>query len=224
MVFVCVNIFWFGLTHEQSFTLFFIIVVAVVFYLASLLLLLPLLLPDGPGREVSQLCLFTFHRCEGRQSYSWRGQGVTNLNTQSHYSYLKDWGTFSLSPFVSTNNPMLFSYPVLFCCHDWGPLNATSHTTSSIAVTREPWTICTKLTTPSSGLLGWPTFCCLVFGILFHIWKTFLADLLTLGDLSLTLWLGQSQGYCFTSEFSSICLRDVCWMIAGPWRQVLWVV
>lgn len=171
-----------------------------------------------------QLCLFTFHRCEGRQSYSWREQRVTNLNTQSHYSYLKDWGKFSLSPFVSTNNPMLFSYPVLFCCHDWGPLNATSHTTSSIAVTREPWTICTKLTTPSFGLLGWPTFCCLVFGILFHIWKTFLAGLLTLGDLSLTLWLGQSQGYCFTSEFSSTCLRDVCWMIAGPWRQVLWVV
>lgn len=90
------------------------------FSLASLLLWLPLLLPDGPSREVSQLCLFTFHRCEGRQSYSWRGRGVTNLNTRSHYSYLKDWGKFSQSPFVSTSHPMLFSYPVLFCCHDWG--------------------------------------------------------------------------------------------------------
>lgn len=41
---------------------FLFIIVAVVFNLASLLLLLPLLLPDGPGSEVSQLYLFTFDR------------------------------------------------------------------------------------------------------------------------------------------------------------------
>lgn len=58
MVYVCVNIFWFGLTHEWSFTLFFCIIVAVVFNLASLLLLLSLLLSlmDQVGKWVSYAC------------------------------------------------------------------------------------------------------------------------------------------------------------------------
>lgn len=75
---------------------FFIIIVAVVFNLASLLLLLPLLLPDGPGREVSQLCLFTFHRCEDRAiaggDKGWptwtHNHTILTLRTGGHFPYL----------------------------------------------------------------------------------------------------------------------------------------
>lgn len=113
MVFVCVNIFWFGLTHERSFTLFFCILVAVVFNLASLLLLLPLLLPDGPGREVSQqLCCSHFTGVKADRAIAGGDKGWPTWTHNHTILTLRTGGNF---PYLHLFLPIIQCYFLIQC-------------------------------------------------------------------------------------------------------------